>query len=306
MTNHRQAIQRSRNLQTYEYYTQYIDIEDEIAHYFDFFIGKVVLCNCDDAELSNFFRYFYRNFERLRLKKLVTTCYQGTPLSFLAEKSAVKTVVEWGPDGIEVHKTPLRGSGSWDSAEVRREVESCDVIVTNPAFNQFKEFATMCINSNKHFIIVGPPLKALDIYDGFRDNKIWSGATKKSYDMRFEVPESYLDIFPNVIQENGKYYKWVSATWFTNIQHDNMNKPLILTKKYDSKLHPTYDNYPAIECKYLKNIPYDYYGVIGTSMTYLLKHNPEQFEIVGVHDTQLFVNGQQPFTRVLIRRKNIS
>lgn len=55
-----------------EFYTQLSDIEKELKYYKDAFNGKVVLCNCDDPRVSNFFHYFAYNFERLGLKKLIT------------------------------------------------------------------------------------------------------------------------------------------------------------------------------------------------------------------------------------------
>jgi hypothetical protein len=64
-----------------EWYTQLTDIEEELRHYRDYFRGKVVLCNCDDPYESNFFKYFAMNFNHLGLKKLITTCYAGSPIS---------------------------------------------------------------------------------------------------------------------------------------------------------------------------------------------------------------------------------
>jgi len=62
-----------------EFYTQYHDIEKEINAYLDFnskvFKGKTVLLPCDDPEWSNFTKYFAQNFERLGLKKLISTSY---------------------------------------------------------------------------------------------------------------------------------------------------------------------------------------------------------------------------------------
>jgi len=43
-----------------EFYTQLSDIEKELVHYRDHFRGKVVFCNCDDPEFSNFYSYFSR------------------------------------------------------------------------------------------------------------------------------------------------------------------------------------------------------------------------------------------------------
>src|SRR3954470_5510138 len=60
-----------------EFYTQLSDIEKELRHYSAHFKGKTVLCNCDDPRVSNFFHFFSHSFEKLKLKKLVTTCYQS-------------------------------------------------------------------------------------------------------------------------------------------------------------------------------------------------------------------------------------
>jgi Adenine-specific methyltransferase EcoRI len=68
-----------------EFYTQYVDIQKEVEAYLEFdaaaFRGKVVYCNCDDPFESNFFKYFAANFNKLGLKKLVTTSYDGSPIA---------------------------------------------------------------------------------------------------------------------------------------------------------------------------------------------------------------------------------
>lgn len=64
-----------------EFYTRLEDINAELEHYRDHFRGKTVLCNCDDPYESNFFKYFALNFNFLGLKKLITTCYVGSPIS---------------------------------------------------------------------------------------------------------------------------------------------------------------------------------------------------------------------------------
>ena len=68
-----------------EFYTQYIDIQKEVEAYLEFdadtFRGKVVYCNCDDPFESNFFKYFAANFNKLGLKKLVTTSFDGSPIA---------------------------------------------------------------------------------------------------------------------------------------------------------------------------------------------------------------------------------
>lgn len=63
-----------------EFYTQLPDIERELQHYWPHFRGKTVLCNCDDPYESNFFKYFALRFNQLGLKKLICTCYNGSPV----------------------------------------------------------------------------------------------------------------------------------------------------------------------------------------------------------------------------------
>lgn len=71
---------RNRNAKD-EFYTQLTDIEAGVRHYRDQFSGKVVLCNCDDPYESIFFKYFARNLNHLGLKKLIATCYSGSPIT---------------------------------------------------------------------------------------------------------------------------------------------------------------------------------------------------------------------------------
>ena len=68
-----------------EFYTQLSDIEKELYHYRDFFRGKVVFCNCDDPEYSNFWKYFQMNFFFLGLKKLISTHYEPGKQSYKME-----------------------------------------------------------------------------------------------------------------------------------------------------------------------------------------------------------------------------
>jgi hypothetical protein len=64
-----------------EFYTQLADINAELRHYTQHFAGKVVFCNCDDPYESNFFKYFAANFNALKLKRLVATCYAGSSMA---------------------------------------------------------------------------------------------------------------------------------------------------------------------------------------------------------------------------------
>ena len=79
-----------------EFYTQLVDIENELRFYKAQFAGKVVYCNCDDPYESNFFKFFAANFNAWRLKKLIATCYSGSPIS--GEQLSLDHI-----DGMESH-----------------------------------------------------------------------------------------------------------------------------------------------------------------------------------------------------------
>ena len=72
-------LSKAKTAKNDEFYTQYHDIEKEINAYLEFdenvFEGKTVLLPCDDPEWSNFTKYFAQNFEKLKLKKLISTSY---------------------------------------------------------------------------------------------------------------------------------------------------------------------------------------------------------------------------------------
>ena len=75
-----------------EFYTQLVDIENELRHYRKLFADKVVYCNCDDPTVSNFYRYFSLNFKKLGLRKLVTTCYRNCQPDIFSPHDADRAV----------------------------------------------------------------------------------------------------------------------------------------------------------------------------------------------------------------------
>ena len=122
-----------------EFYTQLTDIEKEMRHYKDFFKGKVVYCNCDDARESNFFKYFSLNFEHLGLKKLISTGFKadgkGVVLIYEGDKNGNRIV-----DDNEIIVNELEGNGDFRSAECIEFLKEADVVVTNPPFSLFREY----------------------------------------------------------------------------------------------------------------------------------------------------------------------
>ena len=324
-------LRNAKNAKNDEFYTQLSDIEKEMTHYKDFFKGKIVYCNCDDARESNFFKFFSNNFESLGLKKLITTGYK-------ADGKGVKLVYEGDKNGNfmvddeEIAITELEGSGDFRSEECIELLKECDVVVTNPPFSLFREYVAQLMEYGKKFIIVGNgnAVTYKEIFPYIKNNELWIGASKGiGGKFSFIVPNDYDNKF--VYEENGVRLGQVnSACWFTNINHTKRNTPLDLYKKYSADEYPKYDNYNAIESK-TADIPMDYDGVIGVPITFLDKYCPTQFEIVGFFNNykpetadaengqiygnavkiastkSLFrgpvVNGKATYFRILIRRK---
>ena len=75
-----------------DFYTQLVDIERELKHYKNHFKDRVVFCNCDDPRVSNFFHYFSYNFEKLGLKKLITTCYKNQERDLFSQHNTEKEI----------------------------------------------------------------------------------------------------------------------------------------------------------------------------------------------------------------------
>ena len=287
-----------------EFYTQLSDIEKEMAYYKDFFKGKIVYCNCDDARESNFFKFFSNNFESLRLKKLITTGYK-------AEGKGVKLVYEGDKNGnkiVEDNEIIIReldGDGDFRSAECIEFLKEADVVVTNPPFSLFRKYVAQLMKYGKKFIIIGSmnAITYKEIFPYIKNNELWMG----------------INWVKDFIQPNGEVKKFGNICWYTNIGHSRRNIELDLYKKYSADEYPKYDNYNAIEVSKVSEIPTDYEGVMGVPITFLDKYCPTQFEIVGATEsegkgfsnglfdeafkiTQPLVNGNRIYKRLFIKR----
>ena len=307
-----------------EFYTQLTDIEKECKHYRDFFRGKVVYCNCDDARESNFFKYFTLYFETLGLKKLITTGFKadghGVIFTYEGDKNGNHIV-----DDEEIVVTEMQGNGDFRSEECIAILKEADVVVTNPPFSLFREYIAQLMEYNKKFLIIGNgnAVTYKEIFPLIKENKLWLGAGKGmgGKAMEFTVPESKYDSTKGSVNriENGLCYVGVMmCTWFTNIDHSKRHEQLDLYKKYSAEEYSKYDNYDAIECGKVADIPMDYDGVIGVPISFLDKYCPEQFEILGMMSgakgegltngndgrAKFYVNNKGVYARILIRHKH--
>lgn len=281
-----------------EFYTMLTDIEKEMSHYKDFFKGKVVYCNCDDARESNFFKYFSLNFEFLGLKKLITTGYKaegkGVVLIYEGDKNGNRKVED---DEIVVRQ--LEGSGDFRSEECIEFLKEADVVVTNPPFSLFREYVKQLMDYGKKFIIIGSmnAITYREVFPLIQNNELWLG---NQYVKEFRSP-------------NGEIKKFGNILWYTNIQHKKRNTPLDLYKRYSNE-YPKYDNYNAIEVSKVSDIPMDYDGIMGVPITFLDKYCPAQFEIVGlaashgkvpknIENEAGLLHGKWVYARIFIKKR---
>lgn len=273
-----------------EFYTEYVDIENELSHYTDHFRGRTVLCNCDDPRISNFFRYFANNFDYLGLRRVIATCYRNCQpdlFSSMSDEHAVYLVYDGNggkptPDFSKADVLPLEGDGDFRSPECVRLLDEADIVVTNPPFSLFREFIGLLEQHEKKFLVLGNQnaITYKEIFPLIKSNRLWLGY--KSGDMSFRVPA---DSEPRKTRfwVDGTGQKWRSMgniCWFTNLDIRKRHEELLLWRKYRPEDYPKYDNYDAINVDKVADIPVDYDGVMGVPITFLDKYNPDQFEIV--------------------------
>ena len=72
------------------------------------------------------------------------------------------------------------------------------------------------------------------------------------------------------------------VNWFTNMEIKKRHEELDLVCRYSPDEYPTYENFNAIDVSKVRDIPYDYVGLMGVPDTILCDYNPEQFEIIGM------------------------
>ena len=276
-----------------EFYTQLVDIENELKHYKEHFKGKVVLCNCDDPRKSNFFKYFADNFEKLQLKRLIATCYKSQDVDLFSQGDCERAICQiyegdkngnMAVDDDEVCVKELKGDGDFRSEECIEILKQADVVVTNPPFSLFREYVAQLVKYDKKFLIIGN-VNAITYRESFpliKDGKMWFGASIHSGDREFGVPQDYpLTATSCRVDEKGrKYIRVKGVRWFTNLDYKERHENLPLYKMYSPNEFPRYDNFDAVNVDKTADIPMDYGGIMGVPITFLDKYCPEQFEII--------------------------
>lgn len=310
------SLGAARKAKNDEFYTQLSDIEKELRNYRDHFRGKTIFLNCDDPEWSNFWVYFRNNFNFLGIQRVIATHYTG-----ISEGGAPSYALELvrGPNGEDVDvekpiRTELTGDGDFRSPEAVEYLKQADIVVTNPPFSLFREYVAQLIEHDKKFVLIGNTnaITYKEIWPLIESGKMWLGSLPSF--MGFRVPA---DSEPRptrywVDEEGQKWRSLGNAAWFTNLEIPRRYEEIPLYKRYadDPDAYPTYDDFDAIEVSKVKDIPKDYYGLMGVPITFLGKHNPDQFEIVGLDRylperekvSRFRLNSMEVYARIIVRR----
>lgn len=273
-----QGLSAAKAAKQDEFYTQYIDIQKEVEAYLEFdpdtFRGKVVYCNCDDPFESNFFKYFAANFNKLGLKRLITTSYDGSPiagqLSLFPEYNVgngerkkpralaviLDQVQDEDGDGaanvtdvelflqrnqaarIALHGDEKYPGGDFRSPECIAYLEEADIVVTNPPFSRFREYVAQLVEHEKRFLIIGnvQAITYKEIFPFIKADRMWMGVTIHSGDREFRVPDHYpLNAAGWRVDENGvKYIRVKGVRWYTNLDHGRRHEELPLMTMADN------------------------------------------------------------------------
>lgn len=297
-------LHKAKDAKNDEFYTRIADVAEELRHYKKHFAGKVVLCNCDDPTWSAFWRYFHLNFAELGLKKLISTHYDRTEPTYKME-------YEGGDDNnVEVGvKTPLEGNGGFRNAECIKLLDECNIVVTNPPFSLARAYVQCLREHNKQFVIIGDLnwITYKEIFPMLKNNEVWLGYSSVK---EFVQPDGTIKKFGNKLwYTNLDIQKRHEKLILWQRYYDDDGNPLPDAEER----YPHYDNYAAINVDKVADIPVDYKpcwfkcgsaescpfaqekgmndapalceqpcnGAMGVPITYMDKHNPDEFEIVG-------------------------
>lgn len=315
------AAKAAKNDEFYTQYAD-IEVEMNAYISFDpnVFRGKTVLLPCDDPEWSNFTKYFAQRFEDLGLKKLISTSY--APNSKPKEIPYQPTLFELDSPEFDEGKTQsngkiftltqdktedgainvhdlewsyLEGDGDFRSPEITALRDEADIIITNPPFSLFREFLAWLMEGGNQFSIIGNmnAITYKEVFPLIKEEKMWLGVSRTGVgSMYFYVFDGAPEKTGQITDEQGRRMQTIgNSAWFTNLDHGRRHEPLALMTteenlRFNKSLkefgYQKYENYDAIEVPKVDAIPSDYNGVMGVPITFLGKHNPDQFEIVGI------------------------
>ena len=121
-------LRKAKSTKNDEFYTRYDDICREFDMVFekhpDMFVGKRIICPCDDPYRSAFADYFNKHFDDLGLSRVTCTSF--------ASGGRGKAITRTAAGG---ERWDLDGDGDFRSNEVTELMKGSDIVVTNPPFS---------------------------------------------------------------------------------------------------------------------------------------------------------------------------
>ena len=257
-------LQLAKAAKNDEFYTQYYDIQNEIAAYLEYnpnvFRGKTILLPCDDPEWSNFTKYFAQNFQRVGLKKVISTSYAADSKNYKSDYQP--TLFETNDPQYDKNKTTkngknftltrdktedgkvdvddlewhyLAGDGDFRNDEIKKLRDESDIIITNPPFSLFREFLEWIVEANKQFLIIAN-LNAItykEVFPLIKNDKLWLGNGFHAGNAYFSTPFAEEYGKGVYIPESG-LVKFRNVCWFTNLDHGRRHQPLPLMTMADN------------------------------------------------------------------------
>jgi hypothetical protein len=321
-----QALLKAKTEKNDEFYTQYADIKEELQYYSKFFKKKRIYLPCDNPYFSQFFTYFVKHFNQLKLKALVATCYDASfsQLSLFddydedqevisQDKQAYKAVIYQVRDQTDIDSLArlpnnrlelLEENGDFSTQECVNLMKEADVIVTNPPFSLFRELLHLLVGLQKDFILLGASqaITYSETFQLFQANQLHLGATLYANSLSFEVPKGK----PYDQKTGDKFFKKVMIAWYTNFDVRTPVLPLQFTQSYSPENYPKLDHdSKVINIDKLSEIPKDYKGKMAVPITFLRIWKKEEFELLGKVE-KAKINGQEKFTRLLIQRTELN
>lgn len=276
-------LHKARAVKNDEFYTQPQDIARGMAQFTDrdpdVFRGKTVLLPCDDPEWSAFTAHFLDNFHKYGLARLISTSY-AKPTEIMGEQPRGRVLDTTTGDRSWTY---LGGDGDFRSPEVTAYQDQADVIITNPPFSLLNDFMGWATGVDVDLAMVAPvtALGYRGVFPHILSGRVWVG------DAAYRAPSRFL--LPGT-----QRVKDVSSVWVTSIasnprEHAPIplrtmveNRALADGKRAARFLYRDYVNCPAVEVPRVEWIPSDYDGLMGVPLSFLEKHSPRQFELVGI------------------------
>ncbi|MCL2039905.1 MAG: GIY-YIG nuclease family protein [Bacteroidetes bacterium] len=295
---YREVMQKARNDDDDEFYTQYEDVEKELSMYpKSIWKNKVVYCNCDDPtnvsnpQVSAFASYFLLKFDELKLKKLICTHYD--PKTNWSNKGSNAYIFDRNgyteTDFSEESSSVYTGSFD-DPISLKILNEDADIVCTNPPFSRAIDYWRTVIQSGKQFIIISnvtnPITTAFIPY--FKDKKVWAGYNE-------------VDWFKGT---DGKL-KRAAGHWYTNIPIKNRPKYKNLKIIPLEKIPESFKQYDDSKTLLVANnyIPSDYKEPFAVSTRPILNGILEKgYKIIQEKTYAPYIDGKCKFARALIQK----